>query len=92
MLLYLFEVNSAQTISIKIKNRLVFTCRSDGFINCYNVSTNELIRTFEGHFSKCFSIVLDDEFLYSSGIDNLVKKWNLQTGKLEFVLRGSLLS
>jgi WD40 repeat protein len=85
-------VNSAQTWSLKAQNGLLYTCRTDGFINCYNLTTNELLRTIEGHSGSCYSIVLDDQFLYSAGSDKLIKKWSLASGKLEMTFKGCLYS
>jgi hypothetical protein len=41
-----------------------------------------------GHKGGSYTVTLDDEFLYSSGLDKLVKKWNMQSGKLETVFKG----
>jgi WD40 repeat protein len=42
-----------------------------------------------GHSNgRCWSIDLDDEYLYSGGGDKLAKKWNLATGKLELTFAG----
>jgi WD40 repeat protein len=82
-------VNSAQTMNLKAQNGLLYTCRLDGFINCYNLTTNELLRTFGGN-KGCWSFVLEDRFLYLAGLDKVIKKWNLATGKLEMSFKGSL--
>jgi WD40 repeat protein len=89
-LMIYFVVNSASTLSLKAQHGLLYTCRSDGFINCYNLTTNELLRTFEGNKGVCNSIVLDELFLYSAGDDKLIKKWSLASGKLEKSFKGSL--
>jgi WD40 repeat protein len=73
---------------LKAQNGLLYTCRVDGFINCYNLTTNELLRTIEGHKGGCESTVLEDQFLYSAGRDKLIKKWSLATGKLEMTFKG----
>jgi WD40 repeat protein len=73
---------------LKVHNGLVFTCRGDGFINCFNLTTNELISTFEGHKEFCPSIVLDEEFLYSCGSDKVIKKWNIKTKAFELAFKG----
>jgi WD40 repeat protein len=81
-------VNSAVTNSLKAWDGYLYTCRADGFINCYNMSTNNLVRTFEGQDGICKSIALDENFLYSAGQGRAIKKWNLQTGKLENSFKG----
>jgi WD40 repeat protein len=86
----LIKVNSALTLTLTAQNGLMYTCRADGLINCYNLSSNELVKTFEGHKGTCFSIVFkDDLYLFSSGTDKLIKKWNVKTGKSELVFQGS---
>jgi WD40 repeat protein len=76
-----FKVNSALTLSLRAKDGLLYTCRADGFINCYNLTTNELLRSFEGHKAACWSLVLENNFMYTGGQDNVIKKWDLLTGR-----------
>jgi WD40 repeat protein len=73
---------------LKAQNGLLYTCRGDGFINCYNLTTNKLLRTIEGHSGSCNSIISDDQFLYTGGNDKLIKKWRLASSKLEMIFKG----
>jgi hypothetical protein len=50
--LSLLLVNTASSFSLQVKDNLIYTCRSDGFINCYNLTSNDLLRTFEGFLSN----------------------------------------
>jgi hypothetical protein len=43
-----YLVNSVQTNSLQATNGLLYTGRGDGLINCYNLTTFDLIQTFEG--------------------------------------------
>jgi WD40 repeat protein len=81
-------VNSAIVNQLKTKDGYLYNCRGDGFINCHNITTNELVKTFAGNSGQCNSIVLDDQFLYSAGPEKDIKKWNLQTTQLEMTYKG----
>jgi WD40 repeat protein len=72
---------------------ILYTCRGDGFINAYNLTTFEIVRTFEGclvirclletgHNGYCKTILIDGEHLFSGGSDKLAKKWSIKTGRL----------
>jgi hypothetical protein len=41
-------VNTARTFKLLAKDGLLFTARGDGAINAYNITTFEIVRTFEG--------------------------------------------
>jgi WD40 repeat protein len=66
----------------------MYTCRSDGFINFYNVTSYEMMKTIDAHEKFCKSLACDEEFLFSAGFDGLIKKWDLNTGKLQTTLKG----
>jgi WD40 repeat protein len=82
-------VSSSQANSLAAQDTLLYTCRGDGFINCYNLTTNELVKTLEGHKGSCWLIQLaEPNYLYSAGEDKMLKKWDLVTGQLLVSYKG----
>jgi WD40 repeat protein len=83
----------------QINNGLRYTATTAGLINIYNMSNDHLVRSLAGalfiffivgHDVGCKFVLLDDDgFLYSSGDDKLVKKWDLQTGELVRIYSGT---
>jgi len=57
-------------------------------INLWNPHNGELIRTFDGDKKNIFSVTFNphDGTLATGGVDNTVKIWEPQTGKLLFTL------
>jgi WD40 repeat protein len=59
-------------------------------IRLWDVATGKLVRTFEGHSDRVFSIALtpDGRTMLSGSEDNTLKLWNMLTGKLIRTLEG----
>jgi WD40 repeat protein len=43
-----------------------------------------------GHSKGCTAIALDEDFLFTGGNDNLIKKWSLLDGQLLSAFKGSM--
>ena len=69
--------------------KTMITANSDGAIRFYDWEKGEVGQTLEGHQSPMIGLVLSPsgKLLASSGLDRLVKVWDVETGKLvqEFI-------
>lgn len=60
----------------------------EGAIRVWNGKTGVLLQTLDGHKNTTYELIFgdDDKTVFSRGIDNTTKKWDLETGRLVFTL------
>ena len=66
---------------IYLKEYLVITGSYDSTVKIWRVKDGSLLRTLSGHEGRVYALVVVNNFLYSSGQDGFVIKWNLPRGE-----------
>lgn len=65
-----------------VHGEYLFSGSKDNLIHQWNVSSGQLINTFQGHDSNILCITSYGNFILSGSRDNIIKRWNIVTGKL----------
>ncbi|KRZ45179.1 Transducin-like enhancer protein 3, partial [Trichinella pseudospiralis] len=78
--------NNAQAcyaLAISPDNKLCFSCCADGNIAVWDIQNQTLVRQFQGHTdgASCIDISNDGTKLWTGGLDNTVRSWDLREGK-----------
>ncbi|KFD68227.1 hypothetical protein M514_06206 [Trichuris suis] len=78
--------NNAQAcyaLAISPDNKLCFSCCADGNIAVWDIQSQTLVRQFQGHTdgASCIDISNDGTKLWTGGLDNTVRSWDLREGK-----------
>ncbi|VDO96443.1 unnamed protein product [Soboliphyme baturini] len=78
--------NNAQAcyaLAISPDNKLCFSCCADGNIAVWDIQNQILVRQFQGHTdgASCIDISNDGTKLWTGGLDNTVRSWDLREGK-----------
>ncbi|XP_018671917.2 groucho isoform X1 [Ciona intestinalis] len=70
-------------LAISPDSKLCFSCCSDGNIAVWDLHNQKVIRQFQGHTdgASCIDISPDGTKLWTGGLDNTVRSWNLTAGK-----------
>nr|CAB3266985.1 Groucho1 [Phallusia mammillata] len=70
-------------LAISPDSKLCFSCCSDGNIAVWDLHNQTVIRQFQGHTdgASCVDISPDGTKLWTGGLDNTVRSWNLTAGK-----------
>lgn len=70
-------------LAISPDSKLCFSCCSDGNIAVWDLHNQTVVRQFQGHTdgASCIDISPDGTKLYTGGLDNTVRSWNLTAGK-----------
>ncbi|XP_030075396.1 transducin-like enhancer protein 2 isoform X2 [Microcaecilia unicolor] len=70
-------------LAISPDAKLCFSCCSDGNIVVWDLQNQSLIRQFQGHTdgASCIDISSDGTKLWTGGLDNTVRCWDLREGR-----------
>lgn len=82
------SLNSAMSIDISPDGQMIAVGDSSGLVYLWQISTTQLLATFEGHTSWVWSVAFspDGQRLVSSGSDTSVRVWDVQSGQCLQVL------
>ncbi|XP_076231661.1 TLE family member transcriptional corepressor groucho isoform X5 [Calliopsis andreniformis] len=70
-------------LAISPDSKVCFSCCSDGNIAVWDLHNEALIRQFQGHTdgASCIDISADGTKLWTGGLDNTVRSWDLREGR-----------
>lgn len=70
-------------LAISPDSKVCFSCCSDGNIAVWDLHNNSLVRQFQGHTdgASCIDISPDGTKLWTGGLDNTVRSWDLREGR-----------
>ncbi|XP_039271860.2 transducin-like enhancer protein 4 isoform X1 [Styela clava] len=70
-------------LAVSPDSKFCFSCCSDGNIAVWDLHNHKLIRQFQGHTdgASCIDISPDGTKLWTGGLDNTVRSWDLTAGK-----------
>ncbi|XP_076643737.1 TLE family member transcriptional corepressor groucho isoform X3 [Halictus rubicundus] len=70
-------------LAISPDSKVCFSCCSDGNIAVWDLHNESLIRQFQGHTdgASCIDISADGTKLWTGGLDNTVRSWDLREGR-----------
>ena len=65
------------------RSQVCFSCCSDGNIAVWDLHNQTLVRQFQGHTdgASCIDISADGTKLWTGGLDNTVRSWDLREGR-----------
>ncbi|KAF2983028.1 hypothetical protein EK904_011689, partial [Melospiza melodia maxima] len=78
------KVKSAcYALAISPDSKVCFSCCSDGNIAVWDLHNQTLVRQFQGHTdgASCIDISNDGTKLWTGGLDNTVRSWDLREGR-----------
>ncbi|XP_026685962.1 transducin-like enhancer protein 3 [Diaphorina citri] len=69
-------------LAISPDSKVCFSCCSDGNIAVWDLHNQTLVRQFQGHTdgASCIDISADGTKLWTGGLDNTVRSWDLREG------------
>lgn len=70
-------------LAISPDSKVCFSCCSDGNIAVWDLHNQTLVRQFQGHTdgASCIDISPDGCRLWTGGLDNTVRSWDLREGR-----------
>ncbi|XP_077285343.1 protein groucho-like [Arctopsyche grandis] len=70
-------------LAISPDSKVCFSCCSDGNIAVWDLHNEALVRQFQGHTdgASCIDISADGSKLWTGGLDNTVRSWDLREGR-----------
>ena len=70
-------------LAISPDDKLCFSCCSDGNIAVWDIHNQQLVRQFQGHTdgASCIDITPDGGRLWTGGLDNTVRCWDLRESR-----------
>lgn len=70
-------------LAISPDSKVCFSCCSDGHIAVWDLHNQALVRQFQGHTdgASCIDISPDGIRLWTGGLDNTVRSWDLREGR-----------
>ncbi|KAH9392897.1 hypothetical protein TYRP_005990 [Tyrophagus putrescentiae] len=70
-------------LAISPDSKVCFSCCSDGNIAVWDLHNQSLVRQFQGHTdgASCIDISNDGLKLWTGGLDNTVRSWDLREGR-----------
>ncbi|XP_074600286.1 transducin-like enhancer protein 3-B [Brevipalpus obovatus] len=70
-------------LAISPDSKVCFSCCSDGHIAVWDLHNHSLLRQFQGHTdgASCIDISNDGTKLWTGGLDNTVRSWDLREGR-----------
>ncbi|XP_060524762.1 transducin-like enhancer protein 4 [Cylas formicarius] len=70
-------------LAISPDSKVCFSCCSDGHIAVWDLNNQTLVRQFQGHTdgASCIDISADGTKLWTGGLDNTVRSWDLREGR-----------
>uniref|UniRef100_H2YZ64 Groucho/TLE N-terminal Q-rich domain-containing protein n=1 Tax=Ciona savignyi TaxID=51511 RepID=H2YZ64_CIOSA len=77
------QAPACYALAISPDSKLCFSCCSDGNIAVWDLHNHTIVRQFQGHTdgASCIDISPDGTKLWTGGLDNTVRSWNLTAGK-----------
>ncbi|XP_060804548.1 protein groucho isoform X3 [Amyelois transitella] len=70
-------------LAVSPDSKVCFSCCSDGNIAVWDLQNQTLVRQFQGHTdgASCIDISPDGTRLWTGGLDNTVRSWDLREGR-----------
>uniref|UniRef100_A0A6P7F4C6 Transducin-like enhancer protein 4 n=1 Tax=Diabrotica virgifera virgifera TaxID=50390 RepID=A0A6P7F4C6_DIAVI len=70
-------------LAISPDSKVCFSCCSDGHIAVWDLHNQTLVRQFQGHTdgASCIDISSEGTKLWTGGLDNTVRSWDLREGR-----------
>jgi len=70
-------------LAISPDANICFSCCSDGNIAVWDLHNQKLVRQFQGHTdgASCIDISSEGTRLWTGGLDNTVRSWDLREGR-----------
>jgi groucho len=70
-------------LAISPDSNICFSCCSDGNIAVWDLHNQKLVRQFQGHTdgASCIDISSEGTKLWTGGLDNTVRSWDLREGR-----------
>lgn len=70
-------------LAISPDSKVCFSCCSDGNIAVWDLHNQTLVRQFQGHSdgASCIDMSADGTKLWTGGLDNTVRSWDLREGR-----------
>ncbi|XP_032824558.1 transducin-like enhancer protein 4 isoform X2 [Petromyzon marinus] len=70
-------------LAISPDSKVCFSCCSDGNVAVWDLHNQTLVRQFQGHTdgASCIDISHDGAKLWTGGLDNTVRSWDLREGR-----------
>ncbi|ESN94821.1 hypothetical protein HELRODRAFT_87650, partial [Helobdella robusta] len=67
-------------MAVSHDSRLCYSCYSDGNVAIWDVHNNEIVKQFQGHSdgASCIDISPDGTNIWTGGLDNTVKQWDIR--------------
>ena len=77
------EAQACYALAISPDSKVCFSCSSDGNIAVWDLHNQSLVRQFQGHTdgASCIDISNDGLKLWTGGLDNTVRSWDLREGR-----------
>nr|XP_039270593.1 transducin-like enhancer protein 4 [Styela clava] len=77
------DAPACYALAISPDSKICFSCCSDGNIAVWDLHNQKLIKQFQGHTdgASCIDISPDGTKLWTGGLDNTVRSWDLTAGK-----------
>lgn len=76
--------NQVYCIAFSANGKYIVAGHRNGYINIWNVNTNNLMISIKGHNEKIWSVAFsnDNKKIVSGGCDKIIKLWCAETGQL----------
>ncbi|KAF7250399.1 Transducin-like enhancer protein 1 [Varanus komodoensis] len=73
----------SHSLTVCPDSKVCFSCCSDGNIAVWDLHNQTLVRQFQGHTdgASCIDISNDGTKLWTGGLDNTVRSWDLREGR-----------
>ncbi len=77
-------------VEFSADGRYLASCSADKFVKVFEVSSGQLVRSYEGHTHHVLDVAWksDGALLASCGADNVVKVWDFETGEQRRTIGG----
>lgn len=84
------HISTVRAICISDRHPYLFSVGDDKMVKCWDLETNQSIRSYHGHLSGvyCASLHPTLDVLMTGGRDSVVRVWDVRTAKSIFVLTG----
>ncbi|KAH9392893.1 Transducin-like enhancer protein 1 [Tyrophagus putrescentiae] len=76
------QAQACYALAISPDSKVCFSCCSDGNIAVWDLHNQSMVRQFQGHTdgASCIDISNDGLTLWTGGLDNTVRSWDLREG------------
>ena len=77
------QAQACYALAISPDSKVCFSCCSDGNIAVWDLHNQSMVRQFQGHTdgASCIDISNDGLTLWTGGLDNTVRSWDLREGR-----------